>query len=157
RPPASRHKSGALATVILRGVPLRMTNWAQLRSRELFKEFVLAEKKSGIRINALAKELGIESKAILEKLRAEGLGDSAPNHMSTIPLGRGESVREWFAAGQAGVSTAVQTAPPVEATKAKPRARKKKAAAADEETPGGDVGVAVAEPPVSEAKVTPSR
>src|SRR5262249_19264650 len=99
RPPASRHKSGALATVILRGVPLRMTNWAQLRSRELFKEFVLAEKKSGIRINALAKELGIESKAILEKLRAEGLGDSAPNHMSTISLGLAESVREWFAAG----------------------------------------------------------
>src|SRR2546423_9094674 len=120
---------------------------------------ILAEKKSGIRINALAKELGIESKAILEKLRAEGLGDRAPNHMSTIPLGLAESVREWFASGQVGVSTAVQTAPPVEATKAKPRARKKKADAdaGDEEMPGGDVGVAVAEPPpIARTKVTPS-
>ena len=37
-------------------------------------ETVLAEKK-GIRVNELAKELGVESKAILAKLQEEGLGD----------------------------------------------------------------------------------
>ena len=47
----------------------------------------MAEKK-GIRINALAKELGVESKAILHKLKEEGLGDVAPNHMSVIKTGR---------------------------------------------------------------------
>jgi len=37
----------------------------------------LAEKTKGIRINALAKELGVESKSILHKLKEEGLGDVA--------------------------------------------------------------------------------
>jgi translation initiation factor IF-2 len=80
----------------------------------------LAEKK-GIRVNALAKELGVESKSILHKLKEEGLGDAAPNHMSVISLGLAESVREWFAEGDGGGGTAVQTAPPVEAaTRTKP-------------------------------------
>ncbi len=76
----------------------------------------MAEKK-GIRVNALAKELGVESKAILAKLRDEGLGDAAPNHMSVISVGLAESVREWFSGG--GVATAVETAPPVKVAKKK--------------------------------------
>ena len=48
----------------------------------------------------LAKELGVESKAILQKLKGEGLSDAAPNHMSTLSLGLAESVREWFSSGQ---------------------------------------------------------
>jgi translation initiation factor IF-2 len=84
---------------------------------------------TGIRVNQLAKELGVESKAILQKLRDEGLGDQAPNHMSVLKLGLAASVREWFA-GEAGGGggTAVQTAAPVEvATKPKTsRARKTK-------------------------------
>jgi hypothetical protein len=88
----------------------------------------LAEKK-GIRVNALAKELGVESKAILHKLKEEGLGDAAPNHMSVISLGLAESVREWFM-HIGGGGTAVETAPPVEvATKPKTsRSRVKKKA-----------------------------
>jgi len=77
----------------------------------------------GIRVNQLAKELGVESKSILTKLRDEGLGDKAPNHMSVLPLGLAESVREWFSAGLlggGGGGTAVETAPPVEA---KPKKR----------------------------------
>ncbi|HYO08559.1 MAG TPA: translation initiation factor IF-2 N-terminal domain-containing protein, partial [Tepidisphaeraceae bacterium] len=92
----------------------------------------MAEKK-GIRVNALAKELGVESKAILHKLKEEGLSDAAPNHMSVISLGLAESVREWFAhvGGESGGGTAVETAPPVEATKTKTsRARTKKKAEA---------------------------
>src|SRR5215213_11603160 len=75
------------------------------------RELVLAEKK-GIRINALAKELGVESKAILQKLKDEGLGDAAPNHMSVIKTGLAESIKEWFSHGAGG--TAVETAAPVE-------------------------------------------
>jgi translation initiation factor IF-2 len=102
------------------------------------KEHVLAEKTKGIRVNALAKELGVESKAILHKLKEEGLGDVAPNHMSVIKTGLAESVREWFHAGElsGGGGTAVETAAPVEVAIAKPkvvRARKKKAAEAPPE------------------------
>ena len=60
----------------------------------------------GIRISQLAKELGVPSKDILEKLRAEELGDQAPNHQSSVSLGLAETIREWFAAGQV-VATAV--------------------------------------------------
>jgi len=101
----------------------------------------------GIRVNQLAKELGVESKEILKKLREEGLGDKVPNHMSTIALGLAESVREWFAHGSGG--TAVETAPPVEATKLKRTTRKKKAEIGEAEE-GGDVQVAEMEPPVVE-------
>jgi|GEM_PF-5251414 len=53
----------------------------------------------GIRVNILAKELGIESGAMIEKLRNEGLGDKAPNHMSVLSIGIATSVREWFRKG----------------------------------------------------------
>jgi len=109
----------------------------------------------GIRVNQLAKELAVPSKAILDKLRDEGLGEKAPNHMSVLPLGLAESVREWFHSSNGG-GTAVETAPPV-AVETKPKtARKttrKKADAA--EAPGGagdeSGGVAVEEaPPTTE-------
>jgi translation initiation factor IF-2 len=87
----------------------------------------------GIRVNQLAKELNVESKAILAKLRDEGLGDKAPNHMSVLPLGLAESVREWFSSLH-GHGTAVETAAPVEVAVAKKtttRTRKKKADGTD--------------------------
>ncbi len=89
------------------------------KGRSSFSENVLAK---GIRVNQLAKELGVESKSILTKLRDEGLADKAPNHMSVLGLGLAESVREWFSSGAlgGGGGTAVETAPPVEvATKPK--------------------------------------
>jgi translation initiation factor IF-2 len=80
----------------------------------------------GIRVNQLAKELGVESKVILTKCRDEGLADKVVNHMSMISLGLAETVREWFAGG-GGVSTAVETAAAVDvATKPRRTARKKK-------------------------------
>src|SRR3954468_18046656 len=95
------------------------------------RRHALAEKSKGIRVNELAKELGVESKAILTKLKSEGLGDAAPNHMSRISFGLAESVREWFVhAGDGGVTTAVETAPSVHVETAvktaRPRTRKKK-------------------------------
>jgi translation initiation factor IF-2 len=88
-------------------------------------------KATGIRVNQLAKELGVESKAILNKLREEGLGEQAPNHMSVLKLGLAQSVRDWFSGGLdggGGGGTAVETAPPVEtATKPKkPKAKVRK-------------------------------
>jgi len=82
-----------------------------------FLESVLAK---GIRVNQLAKELNVESKSILSKLRDEGLADKAPNHMSVLPLGLAESVREWFAMGDGGGGggTAVR---PVRALKSRSR------------------------------------
>lgn len=81
----------------------------------------------GIRVNQLAKEIGIESKAILARCRDEGI--VVPNHQSTIALGLAETIREWFA-GQGGNDggTAVATAPAETAVKpkaARPPARKK--------------------------------
>lgn len=101
---------------------------------ERFSEIVLAK---GIRVNQLAKELGVESKSILTKLRDEGLGEKAPNHMSVLPLGLAESVREWFSAGapggDEGGGTAVQIAPPVEAKPKRTRTAAKKRADAGAE------------------------
>jgi translation initiation factor IF-2 len=71
-------------------------------------EIVLSK---GIRVNQLAKELGVESKQILAKCREEGLGEKVPNHMSVLSIGLTETVREWFSGG--GVQTAVETAAPV--------------------------------------------
>jgi len=100
----------------------------------------------GIRVNQLAKELGVESKSILTKIKDEGLGDKAPNHMSVLPLGLAESVREWFSGG--GVATAVETAPPPAKTKkARPPARKKTESAAEE--PHDDAAAATAEAPAT--------
>ena len=80
----------------------------------------------GIRVNLLAKELGVDSKEILAKLREEGLGDKAPNHMSVLSLGLSESVREWFSDRIGGGSgTAVETAAPVDTKKKSARTRTK--------------------------------
>ncbi len=88
----------------------------------------------GIRVNQLAKELGVESKAILNRCREEGLGDKVPNHMSVLSIGLAETVREWF--GNSGGSAGVQTmAPPDTATKAKTRKPVKKSISSDEEQP----------------------
>jgi translation initiation factor IF-2 len=91
-------------------------------------ETVLAK---GIRVNQLAKELGVPSKLILDKCRDEGLGEKVSNHMAVLSVGLAETVREWFHAGAAGGGTAVETAAPVEVA-VKPKTRKKKVAAADE-------------------------
>lgn len=55
----------------------------------------------GIRVNALARELGVESKLILQWLRSEGLGDKVPNHMTVIASELAEAVREHFSASAA--------------------------------------------------------
>ncbi|MDB5297749.1 MAG: infB, partial [Phycisphaerales bacterium] len=113
----------------------------------------MAATKKGIRVNELAKELGVESKAILTKLRDEGLGDAAPNHQSSIALGLAETVREWYATGAlggggGGTATAVE-APPKVATKPKKPATGRRADGTDEDA-GDDAAAPDAAGPVSE-------
>jgi translation initiation factor IF-2 len=117
-------------------------------------ENVLAEKAKGIRVNELAKELGVESKSILAKLKSEGLGDAAPNHMSRIALGLAESVREWFA--HAGGGTAVETAPPVEATAVKTKRTVRKKKAETDEAPPAEAPVEPVEEPVAKVQPAPA-
>lgn len=96
----------------------------------------------GIRVSQLAKELGVESKAILSKLKDEGLSDKASNHMSLLPLGLAESVREWFSDGGGG--TAVETAARVEVSTKTTRARRTRkktdAENASSDADGGSAG-----------------
>ena len=58
-------------------------------------EITLAKKTSTIRVFELARELGVTSKDILAKCKAEGI-PAITNHMSTISLGLAATVREWF-------------------------------------------------------------
>lgn len=60
------------------------------------------------RVFEIAKELGIDPKAIVKKCQAEGIPESViKNHMSTVSLGLEATIREWFTAG--GDETAVET------------------------------------------------
>ncbi len=108
----------------------------------------------GIRVNQLAKELGVESKLILNKCREEGLGEKVPNHMSVLSIGLAETVREWMrelSAGGGG-GTAVETAPPKTATKPK-TARKTNKKTGQLEEPGDHGDSATAEEPIHEKPV----
>jgi translation initiation factor IF-2 len=91
------------------------------------------------RVHLLAKELGVNSKAIIDKCQAEGL--DIKNHMSTISAGLAATIREWFSEGTH--TTAVETAAVVDLTKARVKKKKKiekpqeEPAAATEEKPAG--------------------
>jgi translation initiation factor IF-2 len=83
----------------------------------------------------LAKELGVESKDILQKLKEEGLSDKVPNHMTMLSVGLAESVREWFSTSAGSGGTAVETAPHVDVA-AKPKtARSRKRKESETEAP----------------------
>jgi len=78
-------------------------------------------KSTTTRVHILAKELGVKSKAIVEKCQAEGL--DVKNHMATISLGLAATIREWFSEGEH--ATTVETAKRVDLDKV--RIKKKKA------------------------------
>ncbi|MCE9591050.1 MAG: translation initiation factor IF-2 [Planctomycetes bacterium] len=84
------------------------------------------------RVHEIAKELGINSKIIVDKCVAEGI-PGITNHMSPVKIGLEATMKEWFsgsaaaesgaAAGYAG--TAVETAPKVDSNAVKVARRKK--------------------------------
>jgi translation initiation factor IF-2 len=116
------------------------------------------------RIFEIAKDLGIKSKAIVEKCHAEGLPkDVIKNHMSTVSIGLEQTIREWFAVDESADAshTAVEQAEKVDITKVretKKTATKAKKAQADEpgDKPADDApspsATAVAEPPAKAIK-----
>ena len=63
-----------------------------------------------LRVHTLAKELGVPSKVLIDKCRAEGI--ELKNHMAAISLGLAESIREWFSVGVD--ITSVEVAEPVD-------------------------------------------
>ncbi len=108
-----------------------------------------------IRVFNLAKELGVTSKAILEKCRAEGM--SLKNHMSVLTVGQAATIREWFSEGEH--TTTLETAERVDLEKVKkkrPRKKKKKDESIEEQKAEQQVqeqsetGLAVEEPKEAE-------
>ncbi|MCE5340208.1 MAG: translation initiation factor IF-2 [Planctomycetaceae bacterium] len=83
------------------------------------------------RVHLLAKELGVNSKAIIDKCQAEGL--DIKNHMSTISAGLAATIREWFSEGLN--STTVETAAPVDLAKVRVKRKKKVETAPEEQAP----------------------
>jgi len=51
-----------------------------------------------LKVHNLATELGVKSKAIIEKCAAEGL-DNVKTHMSPVSAGLAATIREWFSEG----------------------------------------------------------
>ncbi|MBX3323583.1 MAG: translation initiation factor IF-2 [Phycisphaeraceae bacterium] len=77
------------------------------------------------RVFEVAKELGITSKAIVEKCRAEGIPEAViKNHMSTVSAGLEATFHDWFRAGDAG-GTAVETAEKVDIEKVRQKVVRK--------------------------------
>ncbi len=78
--------------------------------------------KAVTRVYLLAKELGVPSKAIVDKCLAEGI-EMKTGHMSPLTAGQAATVREWFSEGIH--STAVETTKPIDLKKI--RIKRKKA------------------------------
>ena len=100
----------------------------------------MAEK---LRVHMLSKELGVTSKAILDKCSSEGV-EGITNHMSTVSAGLAETIREWFSEG--AHKTAVEESAPVDLSKVRVR-RPRKKAEAPAPPPAEEASVAVAPPP----------
>lgn len=83
-------------------------------------DFALAK-----RIYTLAKELGVDSKIIVAKCQAEGLGSTVKNHMSTLSAGLEATIQEWFSEAETA-HTAVEHAEKVDVAAAKRKVSKKK-------------------------------
>ncbi len=100
------------------------------------------------RIYEIAKELGVASKAIIEKCNAEGV-PGIDTHMSPVKIGLELTIKEWFGSAEAaGHSAAVETAEKVDVAKAK-KARRKRAGeiSRSDDDSASDTAVAVEEPP----------
>lgn len=97
-----------------------------------------------LRVHILAKELGVRSKAVIDKCNAEGV--ELKNHMSVVSAGLAESIREWFSAGED--VTTVEVAEAVDLEKVKtPRRVAAKGSDESESRDEGDTAVATVEAP----------
>ncbi len=94
-------------------------------------------------VHKIAKELGVDSKAIVAKCQAEGI-PGIENHLSKVKLGLEATIREWFS--ESANATAVETADKVDLSRAKKARRKRGVAAGETIESEGDTAIAVAEP-----------
>ncbi len=78
------------------------------------------------RVHEIAKELGIKSKAIVDKCVAEGLS-AIKGHQSTVSVGLEATIREWFSVDEVSEHTTVEKAEKVNLEEA--RIKKTKASA----------------------------
>ncbi|MFZ9881938.1 MAG: hypothetical protein ACO3QC_11105, partial [Phycisphaerales bacterium] len=103
----------------------------------------MSKKPAALKVHQIAKELGVNSKDIVARCKAEEIPD-IENHLSAVSAGLALTIREWFGnvAAEAAASTATAVAePPAEASSetkapAKRAVPKKKstAASADDST-----------------------
>ncbi len=102
------------------------------------------------RVFELAKELGVKSKAIVDKCIAEGV-PGITNHMSTVKVGLAMTIRQWFGeAEETGGATAIETAEKVDLKKARKRGRGKSQQEAGGEGQEAGTTVTTLEAPVEE-------
>ena len=114
-----------------------------------------------LKVFQIAKKLGIDSKAIVQKCVDEGIPspqeDKPWTHMSPVSAGLAATIEEWFASGDLKTKPAVETPQHVDVAKIKKAPRKrshKKGAGAETEPPqesGQETATAVAEPPAESA------
>ena len=98
-----------------------------------------------IKVHKLAKELGVDRKAIIEKCLAEGVTE-LDSHLSTVKAGLAESIREWFSKG--APQTAVEKTAHVAVEKV-PQKRGRKKKNADDAEPSSATHTAVMDAPVA--------
>ena len=73
------------------------------------------------RVFELAREIGVQSKDVLVKCRAEGL--DIKNHMTALSVGLEATIREWFSEPDSG-GTAVEVTEHVDVKEARAKARR---------------------------------
>jgi len=111
-----------------------------------------------LRVHTLSKELGVTSKAILQKCKLESV-EGITNHMSTVSAGLAETIREWFSAQSEGTAVEMAAKVDLEKVRAKrrtPRKRKKKEEEKEKEEKPGKVEKK-AKKPVEAPKEPPSK
>ncbi len=109
-----------------------------------------------MKVHQLAKELGVESKDIVEKCLAEDI-PGIKDYRSSVGVGLAQTIREWFSTGSP--RTAVEKAAHVDVAKIKKKAgRKSKTEDRTEDTDaGGSTATLTVEPPPAESDSAPPR
>lgn len=99
------------------------------------------------RVYILAKELGVDSKAIVKKCQDEGL--DVKNHMATISAGLAATIREWFSEGDNLTTEETAERVDLEKVRVKRKSRKKIQTKETEESEQ-EIQVTTAEPAAEE-------
>jgi len=120
----------------------------------------VAVAKKQTRVHTLARELGVSSRDIVDKCKAEGI-PNVDSHQSAVTVGLAATIREWFSAGATASTTAVEESAPidVEAVKERAAATKKRKATkkgAGESDSVGATATLIEEPPARATGHTPA-